>query len=156
MDGLISLIIFFIISSIFSNKKNEKNKTRKKVDRNIPEIAPNPNNRKQKETSRNFFEKINKVNNPFEMQNNSMDKKKKSINRELYISKDSTTKIGDQSTEGISMNSDYMIRDNPIMEPEILFKPSKNKTLFRDQNDIKRAIIMKEIIDRPLSIRNLK
>ena len=42
MDGLISLIIFFIISSIFSGKKNEKKKSiKQKNNQNMNETASN-------------------------------------------------------------------------------------------------------------------
>lgn len=180
------IIFFIISSIFSSKKKEQNNNNRKKLNQDNPEITVNPKNTNsqwmediwdemkmkpgkdlfspvykdnfsnktkslknkiQKEKSNTFYE-----NNDTNLNDNS----NKTNSQTLYTSKDSDSKIEDQSAEGISMNSDYIVRNDSFTDIEAFAKPSKSKTFFGNQSDVRKAIIMKEIIDRPLSVRNLK
>lgn len=176
MDGLISLIIFFIISSIFSGKKNEKKKSiKQKNNQNMDETASNNSQwmediwNEMKTGSAKDLISMNKVENlakkakslkskSIEAEKKSFESKKNKSNTQTLYKKDNVNyDISAESTEGKSLNSEYVLRSdtNSIASSETA-KRKRKKDLFRNQDDLKRAVIMKEIIDRPLSVRNLR
>ena len=84
-------------------------------------------------------------------------KKNKSNTQTLYKKDNVNYDISAESNEGKSLNSDYVLRsDTSSIASSETAKRKRKKDLFRNQDDLKRAVIMKEIIDRPLSMRNLR
>ncbi len=181
MDGLISLIIFFIISSFFSGKKKDnKKKNSQNESENLPkEDTTNPNDNQwmhdvwneikegpvkdllSKENIEGLEKKVKSIKNKSRNKNekviNQSNKSVKQKNETLYNKQSLNYDITAESAEGKSLNQEYIKRkessSNPILEPT---RKTRKKDLFRNQNDLKRAVIMKEIIDKPLSVRNLR
>ena len=176
MDGLISLIIFFIISSIFSGKKNEKKKSiKQKNNQNMNETASNNSQwmediwNEMKTGPAKDLISMDKVESlakkakslkskSIEAEKKSFESKKNKSNTQTLYKKDNVNyDISVESNEGKSLNSDYVLRsDTSSIASSETAKRKRKKDLFRNQDDLKRAIIMKEIIDRPLSMRNLR
>ena len=176
MDGLISLIIFFIISSIFSGKKNEKKKSiKQKNNQNMNETASNNSQwmediwNEMKTGPAKDLISMDKVESlakkakslkskSIEAEKKSFESKKNKSNTQTLYKKDNVNyDISAESNEGKSLNSDYVLRsDTSSIASSETAKRKRKKDLFRNQDDLKRAIIMKEIIDRPLSMRNLR
>ena len=176
MDGLISLIIFFIISSIFSGKKNEKKKSiKQKNNQNTNETASNNSQwmediwNEMKTGPAKDLISIDKVESlakkakslkskSIEAEKKSFESKKNKSNTQTLYKKDNVNyDISAESNEGKSLNSDYVLRsDTSSIASSETAKRKRKKDLFRNQDDLKRAVIMKEIIDRPLSMRNLR
>ena len=176
MDGLISLIIFFIISSIFSGKKNEKKKSiKQKNNQNTNETASNNSQwmediwNEMKTGPAKDLISMDKVESlakkakslkskSIEAEKKSFESKKNKSNTQTLYKKDNVNyDISAESNEGKSLNSDYVLRsDSSSLSSSETAKHKRKKDLFRNQDDLKRAVIMKEIIDRPLSMRNLR
>ena len=176
MDGLISLIIFFIISSIFSGKKNEKKKSiKQKNNQNMNETASNNSqwmediwNEMKTGPAKDLIsmDKVESLakkakslkNKSIEAEKKSFESKKNKSNTQTLYKKDNVNyDISVESNEGKSLNSDYVLRsDSSSLSSSETAKHKRKKDLFRNQDDLKRAVIMKEIIDRPLSMRNLR
>ena len=176
MDGLISLIIFFIISSIFSSKKNEKKKSiKQKNNQNTNETASNNSQwmediwNEMKTGPAKDLISMDKVESlakkakslkskSIEAEKKSFESKKNKSNTQTLYKKDNVNyDISAESNEGKSLNSDYVLRNEPsFIASSETAKQKRKKDLFRNQDDLKRAVIMKEIIDRPLSMRNLR
>ena len=176
MDGLISLIIFFIISSIFSSKKNEKKKSiKQKNNQNTDETASNNSQwmediwNEMKTGPAKDLISMDKVESlakkakslkskSIEAEKKSFESKKNKSNTQTLYKKDNANyDISAESTEGKSLNPDYVLRSEPsFIASSGTAKHKRKKGLFRNQDDLKRAVIMKEIIDRPLSMRNLR
>ena len=176
MDGLISLIIFFIISSIFSSKKNEKKKSiKQKNNQNTDETASNNSQwmediwNEMKTGPAKDLISMDKVESlakkakslkskSIEAEEKSFESKKNKSNTQTLYKKDNVNyDISAESNEGKSLNSDYVLRsDTSSIASSETAKHKRKKDLFRNQDDLKRAVIMKEIIDRPLSVRNLR
>lgn len=176
MDGLISLIIFFIISSIFSGKKNEKKKSiKQKNNQNTDETASNNSQwmediwNEMKTGPAKDLISMDKVESlakkakslkskSIEAEKKSFESKNNKSNTQTLYKKDNVNyDISAESNEGKSLNSDYVLRsDSSSLSSSETAKHKRKKDLFRNQDDLKRAVIMKEIIDRPLSMRNLR
>ena len=176
MDGLISLIIFFIISSIFSGKKNEKKKSiKQKNNQNMNETASNNSqwmediwNEMKTGPAKDLIsmDKVESLakkakslkNKSIEAEKKSFESKNNKSNTQTLYKKDNVNyDISAESNEGKSLNSDYVLRsDSSSLSSSETAKHKRKKDLFRNQDDLKRAVIMKEIIDRPLSMRNLR
>ena len=176
MDGLISLIIFFIISSIFSGKKNEKKKSiKQKNNQNTDETASNNSQwmediwNEMKTGPAKDLISMDKVESlakkakslkskSIEAEEKNFESKKNKSNTQTLYKKDNVNyDISAESNEGKSLNSDYVLRsDSSSLSSSETAKHKRKKDLFRNQDDLKRAVIMKEIIDRPLSVRNLR
>jgi hypothetical protein len=176
MDGLISLIIFFIISSIFSSKKNEKKKSiKQKNNQNTDETASNNSQwmediwNEMKTGPAKDLISMDKVESlakkakslkskSIEAEEKNFESKKNKSNTQTLYKKDNVNyDISAESNEGKSLNSDYVLRsDTSSIASSETAKRKRKKDLFRNQDDLKRAVIMKEIIDRPLSMRNLR
>ena len=176
MDGLISLIIFFIISSIFSGKKNEKKKSiKQKNNQNTNETASNNSQwmediwNEMKTGPAKDLISMDKVESlakkakslkskSIEAEEKNFESKKNKSNTQTLYKKDNVNyDISAESNEGKSLNSDYVLRsDTSSIASSETAKRKRKKDLFRNQDDLKRAVIMKEIIDRPLSMRNLR
>lgn len=176
MDGLISLIIFFIISSIFSGKKNEKKKSiKQKNNQNTNETASNNSQwmediwNEMKTGPAKDLISMDKVESlakkakslkskSIEAEKKSFESKNNKSNTQTLYKKDNANyDISAESTEGKSLNPDYVLRSEPsFIASSETAKHKRKKDLFRNQDDLKRAVIMKEIIDRPLSMRNLR
>ncbi len=170
MENLIGLIVFFIVSSVISGTKNKNKMNKKKPIKfeNNQNAESNPQsmqdiwNQMKAGSAKDFFETIEKKANlskaePLKNEKKTFESKKSKLNTQTLYKKDNEVyDISAESSEGKSLNPDYVLRNEFVLttSPETTKHRSK-RDLFRNQDDLKRAVIMKEIIDRPLSIRNL-
>lgn len=177
MDNIIGIIIFLIISSIISGGKNKKKP--KKTERpseiktfmeDVREsIQIGMDNRKTaSQTSKDEGLKSNELKQKYK---NKIENKKNIKSRNIQknqrdeIYKESNTLNQNRS---ISQNNDAYARENKNIHENIYStnekeinrispyskesKPEKEK-FFSDKEDLRKAIILKEILDKPLSLR---
>ncbi len=177
MDGLVTIIIFFIISSLFSGKKNQKKKSRRNINNDIDNDMNNEKTdvlRKVQQTSnKSLLGEIRSAREKMLVETENMkkttpsqnfEKITQSLNKELIekeqVKKNLTNKNKSLipsdyiSQEGFSSNTDYIYSQDIEQAEEInKIKVYQPKKLFENKTDLKRAMILKEVLDKPLSLR---
>lgn len=171
MDGLITIIIFFIISSLFSGKKNQKKTSKRNVYNPVNKEKKDVSGNVQNSSSKNLLTEIRSAREKMLAETENINKSQpfRSFEKKVQnIKKDSSVKNSDMkdmsnkslipadyiSQEGISDNPDYIYEGDLEISDEIIPITIKSqKKLFENKSDLKRAIILKEVLDKPLSLR---
>lgn len=179
LGNVLSLIIFFILSLVFNNikNKNQKNDVKKEapVKKNLEQTELEEFLGEVKKDFKNWsanlseeFEDILKPSQPSadssqrpmkEVQKKT--KKRLSKEKQVLVLKSqqeipSLIPEDYQSEEGISANMDYrreILQQEGSVQPftEAVRKPLE--VYFANSADLKKALIIKEILDKPLSLR---
>lgn len=171
MDGLITIIIFFIISSLFSGNKNQKKRPKRDIDSEIKKEKHDVSRNVQKTSNKSLLTEIRAARDKMlaETENIKKSQPSRTLENKVEILKNAPSeRIPDKksvvkkslipqdhiSQEGFSANPEYIYEGDIELSDEIIRNSiNQPKKLFDNKADLKRAIILKEVLDKPLSLR---